>query len=63
MNSKGDLVKFALGLALAGLVSYFTALGSVEARLSVLEDRYMRLLSDIGEIKSDVKVLLRRDVP
>ena len=36
------------------------AYGAVNARVSVLEDRYNRLEQDIREIKGDVKALLRR---
>lgn len=43
------------------IVTVLLAYGAVDARVSVLEDRYERLFRDVGEIKSDVKALLRRD--
>lgn len=47
----------------AWLVGGLLAYGALDARISVLEDRYLRMQSDLSEIKSDVKALLRRDRP
>ena len=41
------------------IVTALLAYGAVEARVRVLEDRYERIIYDIGEIKSDVKTLIR----
>jgi len=60
-NGKGtELLRWAVGLVLAALVSYFTAVGTLQTRVSVLEDRYDRLMTDVAEIKGDVKQLLQR---
>ena len=45
-----------IGWVGAALLAY----GAVEARVRVLEDRYERIIQDIGEIKSDVKTLIRQ---
>lgn len=42
------------------LISALLAYGAVDARVRVLEDRYQRMVTDIGDIKVDVKELLRR---
>lgn len=42
------------------LVSVALAYGRLNERISLLEDRYLRTSTDISEIKSDVKELLRR---
>lgn len=59
-QNKADLLKYIVTLVLAALVSYFTAMGTLQTRVSVLEDRYDRLILDVSEIKADVKVLLQR---
>lgn len=42
------------------LVSALLAYGVVQTRLAVLEERVMRLLEDVSEIRADVKELIRR---
>ena len=54
------MAKYIVTLILAALVAYFTAIGTLQARVSVLEDRYERLSDDVSEIKRDVKQLLQR---
>ena len=44
----------------AWLVGGMLAYGALDGRIRVLEDRYLRMSTDIHEIKSDVKILLRR---
>lgn len=41
------------------MIAAMLAYGAVEARVRVLEDRYDRIISDISDIRTDVKVLLR----
>lgn len=47
----------------AWLVGGLLAYGSLDARISVLEDRYLRMQTDLSEIKGDVKVLIQRGQP
>jgi hypothetical protein len=42
------------------LVSIMLAYGALNERISVLEVKYDRMQQDLGEIKGDVKQLLRR---
>lgn len=44
----------------AWLVGGMLAYGTLDARIRVLEDRYLRMSSDLIEIKTDVKSLLRQ---
>lgn len=60
MNGKGEWLKFLAGLVLAALVSYFTAIGTLQSRVSVLETRYEQLLYEVREVKGDVKAILYR---
>ena len=46
---------------IAWLIGGVLAYGSLDARISVLEDRNLRMQTDLSEIKADVKQLLRRD--
>jgi hypothetical protein len=45
----------------AWLVGGMLAYGTLDARIRVLEDRYLRMSSDLIEIKTDVKALLRQE--
>ena len=45
-----------VGWLAVGLLAY----GAIDSRVRLLEDRYDRLFLDVSEIKSDVKLLLRR---
>lgn len=56
--SWGQIVTF-IGWITTVLLAY----GAIDARLSVVEDRYERLFRDVGEIKADVKVLIQRAQP
>lgn len=44
----------------AWLVGGLMAYGALDARIRVLEDRFLRLTADISEVKTDVKTLLQR---
>ena len=60
LNGKtGEVLRWAIGIGLAGLVYYFTGMGAVQTRIAVLEERQSRLGGDLTEIKADVKQLLR----
>jgi hypothetical protein len=59
MNGRAELVKYLAGLALAGLVSYLTALGTLQQDVAILKERYDWLTQDVAEIKADLKLLLR----
>jgi hypothetical protein len=52
-----------IATVVAWLVGGLLAYGALNARIQVLEDRYDRLVRDIGEIKQDVKVLIQRGTP
>jgi mannitol-specific phosphotransferase system IIBC component len=61
LNGKtGEIVRWALGLCLAALVSYFTAIGTLQTEVAVLKERYERIAEDVREVKADVKLLLQR---
>ena len=47
-----------VGWLVGGMLAY----GALDGRVRVLEDRYLRMSTDVNEIKSDVKALLRRGV-
>ena len=59
MNGRTELFKYLAGLALAGLVSYFTALGTLQQDVAILKERYDRLSRDVAEARADLKMLLR----
>jgi hypothetical protein len=66
LNGKtGEVVRWVIGLVLVALVSYFTSIGTVQTRISLVEDRQVRFGEDLKEIKADVKSILlasrRRD--
>lgn len=48
-----------VGWLVGGMLAY----GSLDGRIRVMEDRYLRMSNDIGDIRSDVKTLLRRGEP
>ena len=50
----------ALVVLVGWIVSAVLAYGAVDARVKVLEDRYLRMAQDIQEIKSDVRQLVAR---
>ena len=60
MNGRVRLSLTIVAQVVAWIVAVVLAYGAVNARVSVLEDRYHRLEQDIREIKGDVKVLLQR---
>lgn len=49
-----------VGWSVSAFVGYTAASNTMNARVSVLEIQYQQLHSDIVDIKSDVKELLRR---
>lgn len=51
-----------IATVIAWLVGGMLAYSSLDARISILEDRSIRVSQDLAEIKSDVKLLLRRQV-
>jgi len=50
----GEWLRWIAGLALAALVSYFTAIGAMQSRIAVVEEReqnhYMELLRRLDSI-------------
>lgn len=57
INSRtGEIVRWAIGLVLAGLVAYFTAVGTIQVRLGTLEEReqnhYSELLRRLDRIEA-----------
>lgn len=58
-NGNGSGFKFDWKTVITWITAVILAYGAVEARVRVLEDRYERMRSDLSEIKSDVKELLR----
>jgi hypothetical protein len=47
MNGKGELLRYALGLVLAGLVAYFTAIGSVQTSVAVIDSREQQHFEEV----------------
>lgn len=65
MTANGTNGRFRVSVTIAVQVvawvaAVVLAYGAVNARVSVLEDRYQRIEQDIREIKGDVKALLQR---
>ena len=65
MNGKtGELLRWAMGLALAGVVSYYTALGAIRSDLKVLEERennhYAELMQQQNRSDTEIKRQLDR---
>jgi len=61
MSEPNGRIKVSVSLLMqiaVWLVSVLLAYGALSTRLSVLEDRYERMVNDVSEIKSDVKRLL-----
>lgn len=67
MNGKtAEFIRYALAMVVAGLVSYFTAIGTLQSRVSVMETKVQQIQDsdikqireDIRDIKSDVRLLL-----
>ena len=62
----GEFVRYLLAMVVAALVSYFTAIGTLQSRVSVMETKVQQIQEgdirqireDIREIKSDVRLLL-----
>lgn len=56
----GEYVRWMLGLALAGLVAYFTALGTLQAQLAVVVERernhYDEIIRRLDRIETKVDV-------
>lgn len=50
-----------IATVVAWLVGGVLAYASLDARIQVLEDRYLRMSADVSEIKTDVKVLIQRE--
>lgn len=48
-----------VGWLVCGMLAY----GALDGRIGILEDRYLRISSDINEMKADLKQLLRRSEP
>lgn len=57
LRVRWDVIATVVAWLIGGLLAY----GALDARIQVLEDRYLRLSSDVSEIKTDVKTLLRRE--
>lgn len=61
LNGKtGEVLRWAFVLFLAGVVSYFTSMGTVQTRVAVVETKTQILQDDVTVIKRDVKELLTR---
>lgn len=61
LNGKtGEVLRWAFVLFLAGVVSYFTSMGTVQTRVAVVETKTQILQDDVTVIKHDVKELLTR---
>ena len=58
-NGQNGRIRMNWQMVAGWIVTALLAYGAVEARVRVLEDRYERIIYDIGEIKSDVKTLIR----
>ena len=50
-----------IATVVAWLVGGILAYGALDARIAVLEDRYLRMQTDLSEIKADVKTLIQRE--
>lgn len=57
VNGKtGEVVRWVIGLVLAGIVAYFTAIGTLQAQIAVITERetnhYMELVNRLGRIEA-----------
>lgn len=54
----GEYVRWALGVALAGLVAYFTAIGTIQAQIAVVIERernhYDEIIRRLDRIENKV---------
>lgn len=53
-------VAWLLAIVVSALLTYNATSSSYDKRITVLENQYQRVTQDIAEIKSDVKLLLKR---
>lgn len=54
MNGKtGEVLRWAIGLAAAAVVAYFTAQGTTNERLAVLETKWTFIQESLKEIKAN----------
>ena len=60
LNGKtGEVLRWAFGLLLAAVVSYFTSIGAVQTRIAVAESQIDAMREDMRELRSDVKLILQ----
>jgi hypothetical protein len=55
----GEVLRVVAAAAIAGLVSYFTTIGTMQARIAVAESQIELMRDDIKELKADVKLVLQ----
>lgn len=63
-GKSGETVRFVLGLVLAGLIAYFTALSTLQTGLAVINEReqnhFNECKSAIDDLKSEIRLLRNR---
>jgi hypothetical protein len=57
LRVRWDVIVTVVMWMVGGLLAY----GALDARIRVLEDRYLRMSLDLSEIKADVKTLIQRE--
>lgn len=61
MNGKtGEMLRWILGLALAAIVSYFTALGALQSKVAVVEEREQNHYNEVRRLLETMDIKLDR---
>jgi hypothetical protein len=61
MNGKtGELLRWIAGLVLSGVIAYYTAIGSIQARIGVVEERENNHYSEVLRINAEMRRQLER---
>ena len=55
-----ELLRWVVGLGLAGVVSYYTAIGSIQSQISVVEERENNHYSELIRLNAEMRRQLER---